>query len=59
MARRYKRTGPVYPLLAGEAGAAKLARENHFALNFADMVPNLPSGKLGIYCCPSQLKTFS
>lgn len=59
MVMRYKRTGPVYPLLAGEPGVAKLARENHFQLNFADMVPNLPSGKLGIYCCPFQLKTFS
>lgn len=62
MAMSYQSTGPVCPLLAGEAGVAKLARENHFQLHFltlADMIPNLSAGKLGIYRCPCQLKTFS
>jgi len=59
---RYKSTGPVYPLLAGEPGVAQFTRENQFQSNFltfADMVPNLSPGKLGIYCCPFQLKNFS
>lgn len=50
--RRYKSTGPVYPLLAGELGVAKFARQNQFQLTlltFADMVPNLSSGRLGIH----------
>lgn len=62
MVMSYKSTGPVYPLLAGEPGVAKLARKKHFQLHFltlADMVPNLSSGKLGIYCCPFQLKSFN
>lgn len=62
MVMRYKSTGPVYPLLAAEPGVAKFARENQFQLNFltfGDMVPNLSSGKLGIYCCPFQHKNFS
>lgn len=50
MMRKYKSTGPVYPLLGGEPGVAKFARQNQFQpkfLTFADTVPNLSSRKSG------------
>jgi len=60
--RKYKSTGPVYPLLAGEPGVAKFARQNQFQskfLTFADMVPDLSSRKSGDLLLSIQLKYFS